>query len=120
MMLFGAVLYVATSVGSCWWTISARAVLMDVTFWQFSNNPPNSTSVVDAMKFLLTLNYTCTGKFYGGIACTSVLDFGTRKSIHLICFVPLVLIYGMHPNICGESLSFFSILLLHLDMLCCN
>ena len=83
MMLFGAVLYVATSVGSCWWTISARAVLMDVTFWQFSNNPPNYSSVANAMKFLVILNSTYTGPFSRGIACIGVLDFVSSKKYPL-------------------------------------
>ena len=62
-MMFDAILSVATSIGGCWWPICAREVLMDVTFCQFSNNPPNSNSVADAMTFLIILNYTCTGKF---------------------------------------------------------
>ena len=60
-MLFAAVLSVATGVGGCGWPISARAVLMDVAFCNFSNNPPNYASMDDAIKFLIILNSTCTG-----------------------------------------------------------
>ena len=42
------------------------------------------------------------------------------KNIHLICFVPPVLICGMHLNICGESFRLFYIMLLRLDVSCCN
>ena len=100
-MLFAAVLSVANGVGGCWWPIYAGAVLMDVTFWQFLNNPPNYASVANAMKFLVILNSTRTGPFYRGITGISVLNFGARKNMHLLCFVPMVLIYRMHPNICG-------------------
>ena len=119
-ILFAAVLSVATGVGGCEWPIYSGTVLMDVAFWQFSNNPPNSDSMADAMTFLIMLHYTCTGPFYGGIYCIGVLDFGPRKTIHLLCFVPLCLICGMHPNICGESFYSFCILLLHLYVLRCN
>ena len=44
-----AVLSVATGVGGCECPISAREFLMNVAFWQFSNNPPNYDSVDDAM-----------------------------------------------------------------------
>ena len=40
-MMFAAVLSIATGVGGCWCPISAREVLMDVTLWHFTNNPPN-------------------------------------------------------------------------------
>ena len=79
MMLFASVLYVATDVGGCWSPISARAVRMDVNFWKFSDNPPNSASVDDAITLLIILQYTCTGPFSGGIDCIGVLDFGPRK-----------------------------------------
>ena len=79
MILFAAVLSVATSVGGCGWPIYARPVLMDVAFWQFSNDPPNSDSMVDVMAFLIIIHYTCAGPFTGGIACIGVLDFGSRK-----------------------------------------
>ena len=64
-ILFVAVLSVATGFGSCWWNISSRAVLMDVAFWQFSNNHPNYDFVDDAMTFLIMLHSTCTGPFSG-------------------------------------------------------
>ena len=118
-ILFAAVLSVATGVGGCWWSISARAVLMDIAFWRFSANAPNSDSVDDAMTVIIMLNFTCTGTFPGGISCISVLGFGPRKKIHLLCVVPLVLICRMHPNICGESFRLFCILLLSLDVLRC-
>ena len=79
MMMSAAVLYVYTGVGGCWWTISSRTVLMDVTFYQFSNNPPDSTSVADAITFLIRMHPKCTGTFSGGISCTGVLDFVSRK-----------------------------------------
>ena len=63
-MLFVAVLYVATGVVGYWWPISARAVLMDITFCQFSNNPPNSDSMDDAMTLLIILHSTCIGPFF--------------------------------------------------------
>ena len=100
-MLFAAVLSVATGVGGCWWPISARYILLDVDFWQFSNNPPNSASLADAITFFIALYSTFIGPFSGGIACIVVLDFGPRKNIHLLCFVPLVLVCIMHHNISG-------------------
>ena len=42
------------------------------------------------------------------------------KNILWLCFVPTVLIYRMHQSICGESFRFFCIILLYLDVLCCN
>ena len=74
-MLFVAVFYVATVSGGCWWPISDRAVLVDVAFWQFSNNPPNSDYVDFDVTFLIMLHSTCTGPFYGGIYCIVVLGF---------------------------------------------
>ena len=63
-----AVLYVVTGVGVFEWPISTRALLIYVTFWKLSNNPPNYASVADAMKLLIILYSTCTGPFYGGTA----------------------------------------------------
>ena len=80
MMLFSAIISEATGVGGPGWRISARSVLMDVAFWQFSNNPPNYASVDDAMTFIIMLHSTCTVLFYGGIACISVLYFGPREN----------------------------------------
>ena len=48
-MPFSALLSVANGVFGCWWTISARAVLVSNAFWQFSNNPPNSDYVADTI-----------------------------------------------------------------------
>ena len=101
-MLFAAVLSVVKGVGGCGWPISDREILMDVAFWQFSNNPPNSASVADVMIFLIMLGCTCTGTFYRYIYCIGVLDVGPRKNIRLLCFVPPILICRMNPNICGE------------------
>ena len=115
-ILFAVVLYISTGVVGCWWSIYARAVLMAVAFWQFSNNPPNSVSVADAITFLIMLHYTCTGPFWGKIDCIGVLDIGPKKNIHQICFVTLVLKLRMHPNKYGESFQFFYILLLRLDV----
>ena len=86
-ILFTAVLSFAAGVGSFWWLIYARSVLMDVAFWQFSNNPLNSDSVAEAMIFLIILRSTCTGPFFGVIYCIGVLDFGPRKKYPpvLIC-----------------------------------
>ena len=78
-MMFDSVFSVSTSVGGCGWTVSAWDVLMDVTFWQFSNIPLNYASVADTMKFIIMLNSTCTGTFYGRISCICVLNFGPRK-----------------------------------------
>ena len=75
-MLFDAVLSVATGVGGCRWPVSDRAICMDVAFRQFSSNPSNSYPMADTIKFLVMLYSTCTGPFYWGIACISVLDFG--------------------------------------------
>ena len=44
-MMFSALLSISTGVGGCEWPIYAKAVCMDVTFWKFSNIPPNSFSV---------------------------------------------------------------------------
>ena len=79
MMLFTTIMSVTTSVGGCWWPIYAMAVIMDVSFWQLSNNPLNSVSVADSITFLTMLHYTCTGPFSGVISCIGVLDFFTRK-----------------------------------------
>ena len=119
-MLFASVLSVATGVGGCWWPISSRAILVDVAFWQFSKISPNYASLAYSMTFLVMLHYTCTGPFFGGIAWIGVLDFGTRKNIHLSWFVPLLLMYRMHLIKCQESFRFFYILLLRLYFLRCN
>ena len=79
-MLFDVLLSLATGVGGRWWPISARYDLMDVAFCYFSNKPPNSASVADAITFLIMLHYTCTGPLYVGIYCICVLDFGPRKN----------------------------------------
>ena len=78
-ILFAAVLSAATGVGGCWWPISVRAIFVDVAFWPFSNNPPNYAFVSDAMQFIIIIQYTCTGPFYGGIDSITVLDFGPSK-----------------------------------------
>ena len=77
-ILFAAVLSVATGFSGCGWTISARSVLVDIAFWKFSNNPPNSASVADAMTFIIVLHSTFTVPFSKGIYFIGVLDFGPR------------------------------------------
>ena len=42
------------------------------------------------------------------------------QNIHLLYFMPQVLICRMHPNICGESFRFFCVLLLCMDVSWCN
>ena len=64
--------------GGFWLTIYARAVLVAVAFWKFSNNPPNSASVADAMTFIIVLHSTFTVPFSKGIYFIGVLDFGPR------------------------------------------
>ena len=59
--------------------ISARAVRMDVAFWEFSDNPRNAASVADAMTFIVILYSKFTGPFYGGIYFIGVLDVGPSK-----------------------------------------
>ena len=78
-MLFDAVFYVAVSVGGCKWPISDRAVCMDVAFWQFSNSPPNYSSMADAMMFIIILHYTCNGLCFKCADFIGVWDFGPRK-----------------------------------------
>ena len=56
------------------------------------------------------------GAFIVSVCFTLVLG----KNIHLLCFVPMVLICMMHPNMCVESFYFLCILLLRLDVLHCN
>ena len=79
MILFVAIFYVVTGDGGCWWPISDRSILVDVAFWKFSNNPPNSASVGDAITFYIMLHSTCTGPFSGYVACIGVLDIFPRK-----------------------------------------
>ena len=57
-ILFASVLSFATGVGGYEWPVSDREVRMDVTFWQFLNNPPNSAFVDDAITFLIMLHST--------------------------------------------------------------
>ena len=78
-MLVTSVLSVATGVGDYEWLIFANAVLMEFAFWQFSNNPPNSASMADAMTFLIMLHSTRNGPFSWRYACNGVFDFGPRK-----------------------------------------
>ena len=80
MMLFLAVLSVSNGVGGCEWPIYDRSVCMDVTFWKFSNSPPSSTSMDDAMTFIMKLHSICTILFSRGISVISVLYFGPRKN----------------------------------------
>ena len=83
-MQFDAVLSVATGVGRRGWPISTKAVRMDVDFWQFSNNPTNSTYMADVMRFIMIMHSTCTRPFSGDLAFIGVLllDLGLRKKIY--------------------------------------
>ena len=51
---------------------------MDISLYNFSKSPPISASVDDSMVFIIILNSTCTGTFYGVVDVVGVLDFGTR------------------------------------------
>ena len=62
-ILFDIELSVATIVAGCWWPISARTVLVAVSFWQFFNNPPKYYSVAGDMTFLVVMYSTCNGPF---------------------------------------------------------
>ena len=85
-MLFDDVLPNSNDVGGCWWPISARAVLMDVAFWKFSNKSPNYASVANASIFVIMLHSTFTGPFSRGIYCIGVLDFCPRE-IYLLALL---------------------------------
>ena len=63
-VMFANVLYISACVGGCEWPIFDRAVHMDVTLWKFLNNPINSASLYDYMKFLMILHSTCSGPFF--------------------------------------------------------
>ena len=80
-MLIATMLSVTNGVGGSGWELYAKAICMDVEFWQFSNNLPDSDSVTDAMTFLTIIHSTCTGLFSGGIYDMGVLlmSFGSRK-----------------------------------------
>ena len=119
-VLFANVLYISAGVGGCEWPIFDRSVHMDVTFWKFSNNPLNSASLYDSMKFLMILHSTCSGPFSEGIYFIGVLNLVWGKNIHLLCSVPLVLRFRMHINIYVYSFRFFCILLLHPYVTHCN
>ena len=86
----------------------------------FSNKPPNSDPVDDAIIFLVMLNSTCTSLLSRGISCIGVLGFFLGQNILRLCFVPLVLIVRIYTSKCGESFYFFCIPLLRLDVLQCN
>ena len=121
-MLFASVWPVATIIGGCGWHIHYRAVRMDVAFWHFSNNPPNSVSVADSIIFLMILHSTRTGRFSRGIDFIGelFLDLETRKNINILCCVPLVMRCGIHLNIYVGSYRFFYILSLFLNVIHCN
>ena len=65
IIIFDAVFYVATDVGSCGWLIYSGLVYIDVDFGHFSKNPLNYASVDDVMTVLMTLYSICTGPFLG-------------------------------------------------------
>ena len=119
-MLFVTAFFVTRNVGDCGWTIYARAVLIDFVFRKFSNNPPNSASMAEAMTFIVMLYYTCNGQFTRVIDCINGLNFVPGEKIHLLCFVPLILICRcIHIYIYVESLRFLYILLLCMDLSRC-
>ena len=64
-MMFDNVFSVDTGVGSCWWHISDRAVLMDIAFWHFSNNYPNYGSMADAINSALCHVLHVLNHFWG-------------------------------------------------------
>ena len=72
------------------------------------------------MTFIIMMHYTWTGIFMGELLVSLCWILVLGKNIHLIYFVPLVLIYRMHPNICGELFRFLFIFLLRLDVSSCN
>ena len=57
-MLFSALMSISTGASGFEWPISARSVHIDVAFWQFSKNPPNSASVADFMTSIIILHST--------------------------------------------------------------
>ena len=67
-ILLSAKFSVSAGVGVCRWTIYDRSVRIEVYFWRFLNNPPNSDSVAEAMTLRMMLHSTCMGPFYWGIA----------------------------------------------------
>ena len=98
-VLFADVLYISAGVGGFEWPIFDRSFHMDVTFWKFSNNPLNSASLYDSMKFLMILHSICSGPVSEGISFIDVFNFVRGKNIHLLCSVPLVLRCRMYLNI---------------------
>ena len=62
-MLFAVELYVTTVSGGCGWPIYVRVVRIEVDFWQFSDNQPNSDSVVEVMMLLMILYSRSVGPF---------------------------------------------------------
>ena len=119
-MLFAVVLIVATGAGGCWWPINAKAVLIDISFWYLSNNPPSYASVSDSIPFLNLLHSTCTVTFSGVIYCIDLMDFGPRGEIIQLCLMLMVMICRIYPSKCGKLFRFFCVLLKCLDMFCCN
>ena len=106
-ILFADVLSGASGIGGCRWPISVRAVLIEVSFWQFLNNPSSSASVADSVTFLMMM-YSLELAFWS-------LVLG--KNFLRTCFVPPVLICRIHWITCGVSFRFICILLLRLDVL---
>ena len=54
--------------------------------------------------------------FMGALLVSVCCIFVLGKNIHLLCFMPLVLICRIHPNICGYLFQFFFIMFLCLDV----
>ena len=119
---FEYVLYFSTGIGGCGWTISARAVGTDVTFWRFFKNANNYASVSDVITFLVILYSKCNGPFSWVVYAIGVLflDFGPRKNNHLLCCMPLVMRCKVHLNIYVGLSCFSDILSLGMDVTHCN
>ena len=108
-MLFATVLYVATGVGGFVCHISTRVVRVEVVFWQFSNIPPNSASVVEVMTLRMILNYTFIGSFTWGIAEIGFFFLVTVLGgiiLHVYC-VPLFLRGKKHINKGARSYQYY-------------
>ena len=99
-MMIATVLSLATSVGGCWWPISDGDVLVAVTVWKFSNHPPNSDSVADALHSSLCCIIHVLVLFMGTLIVLVRWVLVLGNNIYLLCFVPLVLICRMHLNTC--------------------
>ena len=79
-MMFDSVLSIVTGVGGCEWDISDRVFRMGVAFWEFLNYPPPySSSMFDAITFIILFHSICPSTFYWDICFICMLDFGPRE-----------------------------------------